>query len=328
VKFILSCKAGSVSERGKKVAVIGAGVAGLGAAGYLYCRGYDIDVYDALPEAGGLLLFGIPDERLPKKGVIEGIDELKAAGVKFHLGIKVDSFKLEKIMESHDAVLIATGTWKAKSLRVPGADLEGVITALDFLVDNAKYRLGLSPILRKIYGTVGIMGGGYTAVDAVIEAMKWTDRIYVFYRRTIRESEARSEWESIGRKGVRIIENSLVTRVIGTKSVEGVEVWGVKMKGDVPEFIPNSGTIFPLDFLLVAIGEESTPPESIERLGIKVMDGRLLVDENMMTSRYGVFAAGDVVNGPTFIGNALASGLKAAKAMDAFLNGELPWKGQ
>ncbi len=319
MKFILGCRAGSVVTTSKKVAIVGAGVAGLGAAGYLYCKGYQLDVYDALPEAGGLLVFGIPEERLPKKGVIEGIEELKAAGVRFHLGMRIGASALENIIATHDATLLATGTWRARSLSAPGANLEGVITALDLLVDNAKYRMGFSTNVRRLYGRVGIMGGGYTAVDAVIEAMKWTDQIYVFYRRTIKESEAHAEWESVSKKGIKIFERSLVTRVMGTKRVEAVEVWNVNMKGNIPEFVPGSAQIFPLDFLLVAIGEERTPPDCVDKLGIKIENGRPVTDDNMMTTRRSVFAAGDLVTGPSFIGNALASGLRAAKAMDAFL---------
>jgi len=319
LKFILGCKPGTARSNGKRVAIVGAGVAGLGAAGYLYCRGYDVDVYDAMPEAGGLLMFGIPEERIPKKGVLEGINELRAAGVRFTLNTKVGDELLEKIIESHDATLLATGTWKARRMEVPGSDLEGVMSALDVLVTNSLYRLGFSAERVVLGGKIAIIGGGFTAVDAAVESLKWSEDVSIFYRRTVPESEAHVELQRIRDRGVKVTERVLPRSFLGTKRVERMELWDVDMKGNSLSFIQGSAREVPVDFVLLAIGEERTPPFSDSGLGIKAVSGKPIVDAAFMTTRPSVFAAGDLVDGPSSIGNALSSGLKAARSIDSYL---------
>jgi len=320
LRFILNCNPEQVTPAGKKVAIIGAGVAGLGAAGYLYCKGYHIDAYDSMPEAGGLLLFGIPNERMPKKGVLEGINQLKRYGVEFYLNKAVQDELLEEIIESHDATLIATGTWKARQLNVPGVDLQGVMLALDFLVANSLHDLDFSSSGVALDGRIGIIGGGYTAVDAALESLKWSKDVFIFYRRTISESEARCELKALKQKGVTIYESTLPKSIYGTKKVQGIELWDVKFNGSEVNYVPGSARNFPLDYVLIAIGEDRTPPYRGGLNGISTVDGKPIVNDRMMTTRKSVFAAGDLVNGPTYIGNALSSGLKAAKYIDEFLH--------
>ncbi|MFN7106225.1 MAG: FAD-dependent oxidoreductase, partial [Pyrobaculum sp.] len=143
MRFLLRCKPETKKlPSGKKVAIIGAGPAGLGAAGVLICNGHEVHVYDALPEPGGLLMFGIPSFRIPKEGIREGVRELEAAGVKFHRStfvycgqkpeehealLLVKSFvDLEELANRYDAVVVTTGTWKSRPLKVPGEELPGV----------------------------------------------------------------------------------------------------------------------------------------------------------------------------------------------------------
>ena len=145
MKFV-ACKEPPKEKKDKKIAIIGAGPGGLAAAGVLICRGYHVDVYDMMPEPGGMLLFGIPDIRMPKEKIIEGIKELEKFGVKFILNTKVSKdVPFDKILEDYDAVIIATGAWKDIKINIPGSDAEGVYWAVDFLSKIALVNRGYLP---------------------------------------------------------------------------------------------------------------------------------------------------------------------------------------
>ncbi len=324
---------------GKRVAIIGSGPAGLGAAGILICKGHEVHIYDKNPIPGGLLIYGIPDFRIPKKNVFEGIEDLKRLGVKFILNKKVvdgdgedeKTIGFIKLVREYDAVLIATGTWKERRLNIEGEDLPRVYPALDYMIKYCQAEINVIPFseLPPLGDSTVVIGAGLTAVDAATVAVKLgVKNVYMVYRRTINEAPARRhEIEKVIKLGVKWIELANPKRFIGdhNKGLEAVELLrmrlGEKDASGRPRPIPIEGSEFILevDSALVAIGEIPTPP-TIKNPELKLnRDGSIWVDEKMRTSIKGVFAAGDVVIGPSLIGKALASGIKAANSIDEYL---------
>lgn len=331
VRFLRGCKLGEMPEKtSKKVAIIGAGPAGLGAAGDLICRGHEVYVYDQMPEPGGLIIFGIPDFRIPKQRVRDGIRELKEAGVKFILNTKVSKdIDFEEILSSYDAILIATGTWKSRNLDVPGKELEMVYSAFDFIIEYHLYKYGYRPEPPKIGKTSLIIGGGLTAIDMCYIALEaGSERIILSYRRTRDYAPAgKNEFNQLERKGIKILE---LTQPIEFHGVDG-KVKSVKLirnrlalkdSSGRPKPVPIEGSEFTLevDTVFLAIGELPTPPFEDGKYGIKLNeDGTIYTDEAFRTTRKGVFAAGDVRTGPSLIGPALASGKRAAQYIHEYL---------
>jgi glutamate synthase (NADPH/NADH) small chain len=334
LKF-LRCKEVSKHVKGR-VAIIGAGPAGLAAAGSLICDGVEVDVFDMLPEAGGLLLFGIPEFRIPKKGVREGIKELAEKGVYFHLNKKVhDSgfFNIDfaELLEKYDAILIATGAWEPRKLNVEGENLLGIFHAAPYIVKYYLTEFGYSPIseLPRLGNSVAVIGAGLTAVDSALLAIKTgAKEVYLVYRRTRREAPAgERELKKLEEEGVKIIELKSPIRFEGEDG-KLKRMITIDMKLGPPDKsgrpspvpIPGSESIFEVDSLIVATGGLSTPPFKKHADEIRVMeDGRIVVDEKRRTTKTGVFAAGDVESGPSLIGPALKSGLIAAESIKEYL---------
>lgn len=346
MRFLLRCRPNTKKPpTGKKVAVVGAGPAGLGAAGILLCNGHEVDIYDALPEPGGLLIFGIPPFRVPREGVREGVKELIEAGARFFTSTFVycgekphehealllvkEFVNLEDLIDKYHAVVLTTGTWRSRSLGVPGEKLPGIYNALDYLFRIYANQLGYLP-RDAVYPTgrkVLVVGAGLTAVDAALEAkLQGAEKVVVAYRRTINEAPAGRktiETELIA-KGVEFRELLNPVAFIGEKKLKRVRF--IKMRlgppdksgRPRPEPVPGSEFEEEFDTVLLAVGEEPTPPGRCAGIEFNP-DGTIKVDERMMTTRRGVFAAGDVVTGPSLIGKALASGMKAASMVDEYL---------
>ena len=346
MKFALKCSPGQkIAKRQGRVAIIGAGPAGLGAAGYLICKGYDVDVYDRMPEPGGMTLFAIPNWRLPWKNVRAGVEELRELGVNFFTNVKVicdDEYRiegdqfvkskvhLEELIDRYDAVIIATGTWESRRLRIPGEDLKGSYLALDYLFRIYASQHGYLP-KSEVYKTglkSMVVGAGLTAVDAAIESqLEGAREVYLSYRRTINEAPAgKAEINRLIQRGVKLMELTLPVEVIGKEAVEAVKLIRMRLgKPDAsgrpaPEPIPGSDFIVSVDTLISAIGEIPTPPMRKECCGVTLrQNGTVDTDAQGRTKRLGVFAAGDVTNGPTLIGKALAHGMRVAQSVEAFL---------
>ncbi len=349
IRFPFLCREKPPSVN-KRVAIVGAGPAGLAAAGYLVCKGYDVDVYDKMPLPGGLMMFAIPPWRIPRDRVLNGIKELEEKfGVKFILKTKVFAGKerrdegddfvektvpLEKIIDDYDAVLITTGTWQSKVPRVPGIEAEGVTTALEYVYEHRIYELGFRDKPPHTGKKVIVIGGGYSAVDAAEQALMDGAETYLVYRRTVKQAPAGLyEIERIKRMGVNIIELASPLEVI----VENNVVKGVKFQcmrlgppdeSGRPRPIPIPGVelVLDADMVIFATGERATPPvspedkEALEKLGIELTRwNTIVVDENMRTKNPKVFAGGDVVNGPSKIGPAIASSLEASRSLDNWL---------
>ncbi len=348
MRFSFMCKREKPEERiGKKVAIIGSGPAGLAATGYLACKGYYVTVYERLPYPGGLMVFGIPGFRIPKHRVLLGTKELEEVfGVEFKTSSKViagdavqligDKYvkrkvPLENIIEEHDAILIATGTWIPRLPPAEGLDKKGVYTALEYLFYKRASELELKGIPRIELGKrVGVVGAGLVAVDAALEAIMDGHKVYLLSIEKPEEAPAGSyEIIKLIRKGARHIQRVIVKRVLGDGKVKAAELVNVHVKFEgfrIVELKPIEGTerVVELDSLIFAIGQKPTPPMKKEVLGIKLTRwGGIEVDDYNRTTRDKVFAAGDVAIGPSKVGRAVKSGLRAAYWIDRYLTNTL-----
>ena len=334
MKFATCSKENIAPASGKKVAIIGAGPGGLAVAGVLICMGHEVVVYDMLPEPGGLLIFGIPEFRMPKENIRKGIKELKALGVKFicnkKVGVDID---LNDIINEYDAVVIATGAWRERELKVPGADLEGVYSVLDYLVKLALFRDGYvkEEEVPKIGKKVVVIGGGNSAMDGARTAKRTGADVTVVYRRTEEYMPAfKSEVKHAKEEGIKFIFLASPVRILGDEQGRVKAIECIRMQlGEPdssgrprPEPIPGSEFTIECDTVITAIGEMPTPPFDMDgaKYGIAVdPKGRIITDDLGRTSREGVFALGDVVTGPSNIGLALSMGKRTAKAVDEYL---------
>lgn len=350
MRFAFMCKEKS-GKAGSRVAVIGAGPAGLGAAGYLACRGYEVEVYDKLPLPGGLMVFAIPPWRISKNTVLSGAKELEESlGVKFILKTKVylgnrvrrdegDDFveriaPLDKLIDEYDAVIVATGTWESKLPKIPGIESKGVTTALAYLYKHRIYELGLTSRKPEYGGRVIVIGGGHSAIDAAEQALNNGSYPYLVYRRTIKEAPAGVyEFTKAASAGVDVIELASPTEIVA----EGGVVKGVKLQkmklGPLDETgrpkpipIPGSELFIEADTVIFATGETATPPFNIDEEGIlnklnirALKEGNIEVSKEYSSINQRVYVAGDVARGPSRIGPALGMGLQVARKVDYIL---------
>jgi len=351
MKF-LRCKPDKIPpSTGRVVSIIGAGPAGLGAAGILRCRGHEVVVYDMNPEPGGLIIFGIPTIRIQKEPVRKGIKELIDAGVKFVLNTKVDMttnlgmmekivspkerIHLEDLIRRSDAVLIATGTWKTSAMKTPGEDLPWVYPAVEWIVALHLAKFGYKPWsdVPPLEGRVLVIGGGLTAADSVLIPLSYPEfkgkvrEVVLSYRRSKEYAPmGPKEIDNLISRGAKYWE---LTQPIefreegGRRIVKFVRMGLVKVEGEErPRPVPIKGSEFEaeFDYVLKAVGVLPTPPLENGCCGIEVNpDGTIKTNENFMTTREGVFAAGDVRHGPSLIGPALKSGMDAADKIHQYL---------
>jgi sulfide dehydrogenase (flavoprotein) subunit SudA (EC 1.97.-.-) len=234
------------------------------------------------------------------------------------------------LIDRYDAVIIATGTWESRRLRIPGEDLKGSYLALDYLFRIYASQHGYLP-KSEVYRTglkSMVVGAGLTAVDAAIESqLEGAREVYLSYRRTINEAPAgKAEINRLIQRGVKLMELTLPVEASGKETVEAVKLVKMRLgKPDAsgrpaPEPIPGSEFVVSVDTLISAIGEIPTPPMRKECCGVTLrQNGTIDTDTQGRTRRLGVFAAGDVTNGPTLIGKALAHGMRIAQSVEAFL---------
>jgi NADH-quinone oxidoreductase subunit F len=320
-------------KKDKKVAVIGGGPAGLTAALRLAQWGYDVTVHEAMPEAGGMMAWGIPDYRLPRDILNAEIENVKRAGVNIVTNSRLGrDFTLDGLFDGQngsggfDAVVLAIGSWSSSTLRVPGEDKEGVLAGIDFLCDVA---MGKAPDLTG--KAVAVVGGGNTAIDAARTAIRLgASDVHLVYRRTRLDMPATDlEIEEAVEEGLQLHFLVNPTRIVGNGKVEGIEL----VRQELGEFdasarrrpspIEGSEFILDVDVVIPAIGQR-TDIECAEGCGIGFnRDSTVKVTRQLGTDRPGVFAAGDVVLGPATVVEAVAQGNKAALAVDEYLtNGQ------
>ena len=335
---------GPARSNGRSVAVIGAGPSGLAAAGFLACLGYQVDVYDKLPKPGGLMVFGIPAERIPAERIAGGVALLaERYVVSFHPGTKIcdrrqaddtgDEFStrcmdLDDLVRDHDAVMLCTGSWRPRKLNVPGEELRGVYTGLAFLfpIRAAAYNNARVTDITVAGKNVVVIGAGFSAIDVAYGALgQGADRVSLVYRRTKREAPCGShEIELFEEAGGQWLELVTPIRILGEHGqATGVECIQCHL-GEPDEdgrrsAVPDScaKVVLLADIVVAAIGETAAPPFA-ERLGLESVRKKE-IHWLQMTRMDGVFVAGDALTGPSKIGKAVYSGLRAAQSLSRWL---------
>ncbi len=310
----------------KRIAIVGAGPAGLSAAYYLAKLGHSVTVFEALPELGGMMRVGIPEYRLPKDVLSKEIQYIEKLGVKIETNTKVgEQVKLEDLRSAYQAILVATGAHRSLRLGVPGEETSGVIDGVDFL---RAVNLGQK---IEIGGRVAVIGGGNTAIDAARVARRLGCSVTIVYRRSRQEMPATpAEVEAAEAEGIEIMFLAAPTRVMAKEDkVEKIEC--VRMQLGEPDAsgrprpIPIEGSEFTIDVdtLIRALGQ-APDLEFTKGLGLQFSPrGTLGVDEaNLATNVEAVFAGGDVVSGPALVVEAIAAGRKAAISIDKYLGGK------
>ncbi|MGB2854328.1 MAG: FAD-dependent oxidoreductase [Dehalococcoidia bacterium] len=306
---------------GKTIAVVGSGPAGLTVAYYLAKQGHAVTIFEALPEPGGWMMYGIPEYRLPRDVLAEEIDEIRNVGVEIRTNTKVNSLD-ELFANGYNAVFIAVGAHQGTKLGIEGENNPGVIDGGSFLSDaNMGNEVSLG-------NRVAVIGGGNVAIDAARTALRLGAReVTIIYRRTKAEMPAgEEEIEEALQEGVRLEFLAAPTRI---ESKDGtVELTCIRMElGEVDASgrrrpVPITGSEFGLDFdtVIAAIGQL---PEIPEQFGLPLAKGNTLqIDrDTSATSREGVFAGGDVVSGPATVIEAIAAGRQAAISIDQYLGG-------
>jgi glutamate synthase (NADPH/NADH) small chain len=323
--------------RGQSVGVIGAGPAGLTAAEYLRGHGYDVHVYDRYDRAGGLLTYGIPGFKLEKPIVMRRVDRLKAAGIVFHEGFAVgDDASLDDLRQRHDAILIATGVYKARAMDLPGGGSNGVVAALDFLVASNRKGFGDAVpafddgSLNAEGKDVVVIGGGDTAMDCVRTAIRQgANSVKCLYRRDRANMPgSQREVTNAEEEGVEFVWLSGPQSFDGGDTVSSVKVRKMRLGAPdasgrrAPEPDPAGDYSVDADLVIKALGFDAedlptlfaTPELGVSRWGTVLVDGKTL-----MTSLDGVFAAGDIVRGASLVVWAIRDGRDVAATMHKWL---------
>ncbi|MDX9714976.1 MAG: NADPH-dependent glutamate synthase [Dissulfurispiraceae bacterium] len=319
---------------GKKVAVVGSGPASLTCAFDLAKIGHKVTVYEALHGAGGVLMYGIPEFRLPKSIVAQEIDLLKKMGVEIVTNVVVGKLiTIDEIMEEFDACFIGTGAGLPKFMGIEGENLNGVYSANEFLtrVNLMKaYTFPYSDTPVKAGSRVAVVGGGNVAMDAVRTALRLgAKEAIIIYRRSDEEMPARrEEIHHAKEEGIRFELLTAPTRILGEDGwVTGMECVRMEL-GDPdesgrrkPVVKKGSEFIIPVDTVIMSIGTGPNPlvPESTDGLTTNRW-GYIVVDEETgRTSKEGVFAGGDIVTGSATVILAMGAGRKAAQAIQEYL---------
>ena len=326
------------SKTGKKVAIIGSGPSGLSCAGDLIQLGHDVTVFEALHELGGVLVYGIPEFRLPKDIVKAEIDSLKKLGVDFQTNAVIGfTDTIDELMQNgYDAVFIAVGAGLPYFLNIEGENLNGVYSSNEFLtrvnlMKAYKFPEYDTPVFNVKDKTVAVFGGGNTAMDAVRTSKRLgAKNAYIVYRRSDVELPARKEEiHHAKQEGIEFLLLANPNRFIGDKDgwLTGVEL--IKMELGEPDAsgrrkpvpIKDSNYILDIDMAVIAIGNGSNPiiQQTTPELQFSKWGNILVNEETMATSKKGVFAGGDIVTGGATVILAMGAGRKAAKAINEYL---------
>jgi glutamate synthase (NADPH/NADH) small chain len=349
----------NVVPTGRKVAIIGAGPAGLACADQLARAGVTPHVFDRYEEIGGLLTYGIPPFKLEKQVIATRRQVLEAMGVKFHLGVTIgEQLPFDALLRDYDAVFLGLGTYRYVDGRLPGQDLPGVIPALPYLVSNAREVLGVEqPETKPIAGwtqpmarpdlrgaRVVVLGGGDTGMDCVRTSIRLgAASVTCVYRRDEADMPgSRREVKNARDEGVKFLFNRAPLAIEGDGRVTGLRVVETRpgppdARGRrSPEPVPGSETVLPADAVIIAFGFQPDPPPWLAAHGISLHPNGL-VDVPMaaagphgpkvararfQTSHPKVFAGGDMVRGADLVVTAVADGRDAGRAIAGWLRGQ------
>ena len=331
---------------GHRVVVVGSGPSGLTCAGDLAKKGYKVTVYEALHRAGGVLVYGIPEFRLPKSIVESEVDTLKELGVDVETNVVIGkTLTVDELFDmGFEAVFIGSGAGLPNFMNIPGESLKGVYSANEFLTRSnlmKAYRDDPStPIMKG--GKVAVVGGGNVAMDAARTALRLgADKVYIVYRRSMEELPARKEEvEHAIEEGVdfRLLNNPV--EILGYANPEDPRderngfVCGMKcirMELGEPDAsgrrrpveVPGSEFVLDVDTVIMAIGTSPNPLIKDTTEGLEVNSrGGIIIDEEGLTSRRAVYAGGDAVTGAATVISAMGAGKLAAKSIDEYLTGK------
>ncbi|MBO5336309.1 MAG: NADPH-dependent glutamate synthase [Lachnospiraceae bacterium] len=328
---------GAKEKKGKKVAVIGSGPAGLTCAGDLAKMGYDVTIFEALHEAGGVLVYGIPEFRLPKEAVVaKEIENVKSLGVKIETNVVVGkSVTIDELMEEEgfSAVFIGSGAGLPKFMGIPGENSNGVFSANEYLTRSNLMKAfdenSNTPIMRG--KKVAVVGGGNVAMDAARTALRLGAEVHIVYRRSEEELPARVE-EVHHAKEEGIIFDLLTnpTEILADEKgwVTGMKC--IKMELGEPDAsgrrrpveIPDSEFVMELDTVIMSLGTSPNPLISSTTEGLEVNKWKCIVadEANGKTTKEGVYAGGDAVTGAATVILAMGAGKAAAKGIDEYLS--------
>ena len=322
-------------SNGHKVAVVGSGPSGLTCAGDLAKKGYDVTVFEALHTAGGVLVYGIPEFRLPKAIVQKEIDTLKALGVKVETNMVIGRvLSIDELLEQgFEAVFIGSGAGLPRFMNIPGENLKGVYSANEFLtrVNLMKAYLPGSDTPIEHAKRVAVVGGGNVAMDAARCAKRLgAEEVFIVYRRSEKELPARAEEvEHAKEEGIVFHLLNNPTQILGDENgnVRGMEC--IRMELGEPDAsgrrrpveVPGSEFTLDVDCVIMAIGTSPNPLIKSTTQGLETQRwGGIIVDEATgLTSREGVYAGGDAVTGAATVILAMGAGKTAATAIDQYI---------
>lgn len=328
-RFPIEC----APDTGKRVAVIGGGPAGLSCAYFLRRAGHHPEIFEAMPKLGGMLRYGIPEYRLPKKVLDWEIEGILNLGIDAHtnvrLGVDFDFGSL--IAAGFDAVFFSVGAWNDYNLGIPGEDLDGCFTGIDFLAkigNNEPVRIGKR---------VAVIGGGNTAIDCCRTLLrKGVDKVYLVYRRTRNEMPA-NEVEIVAseHEGIEFVFLAAPNKVIGNEENQVTGLEYLKMELGEPDAsgrrrpvpVEGSETVLDVDMIITAIGQSPLlsfrgKGDRLDELQITRWNTFEVEPATCQTNVPYIFAAGDSATGPALVVDAIGGGRKAARSIDQFLRGK------
>ena len=328
-------KVNKPESNGHKVAIVGSGPAGLTCAGDLAKKGYDVTVFEALHLAGGVLVYGIPEFRLPKSIVQKEVDTLKELGVKVETNMVIGRvLSIDELMDDYgfESVFIGSGAGLPRFMNIPGENLCGVYSANEFLTRTNLMKAykddSTTPIMHA--KKVAVVGGGNVAMDAARCAKRLgAEEVYIVYRRSEEELPARKEEvEHAKEEGIifKLLNNPV--EILGNEDEFVTGMKCIKMELGEPDAsgrrrpveIPGSEFVLDVDAVVISIGTSPNPLIKATTKGLDTQKwGGIIADENGLTSREGVYAGGDAVTGAATVILAMGAGKTAAAAIDEYI---------
>ncbi len=336
-------KENNITKNGHRVAIVGSGPSGLTCAGDLARLGYSVSVFEALHTAGGVLVYGIPEFRLPKDIVKREVENLKALGVEIATNMIIGkTLTIDELFDmGYESVYIASGAGLPSFLGIKGESYKGVYSANEFLTRSNLMKAYLdnpdTPIMKG--GTVAVVGGGNVAMDAARTALRLgADKVYIVYRRSRDELPARrEEIEHAIEEGVELMLLTNPTEILGYNNKDnprdernGFVVGMVCEKMTLgepdergrrrPVRVPDSSFTIDVDTVIISVGTTPNPliKDTTEGLSVNSRGG-IIIDDNGLTSRVGVYAGGDAVTGAATVISAMGAGKIAARAIDEYI---------